>query len=78
MIKYIYNGPTQSISLATGKMKNAAGIEVSTFTDVYLIDGHEVSLPKGNAVVDNMIEAGFLTKIDTAKPKKKTGDETNG
>ena len=75
MKTYTYTGPTQSLSLATGKTKDKEDVERSTFTDFAFVEGHDVDLPEGNTVVKNMIEAGLLRpsdKVPAAKPGKTT------
>lgn len=70
MARYIYRGPVQHISIATGRSKGPDGAMRSTFKDVDLIPGAEpVELPADNRVVLGMIDAGQLTEADDATGK---------
>lgn len=80
MVKYDYSGPTQRISLSTGK-KRSGGKLVSVFEDFALINGKECELPEDNGAVQTMLAAKLLTPAgSSAKPAKpkSTGDKSDG
>jgi hypothetical protein len=81
MARYIYQGPVQTIALATGHGKDADGNPISKFIDIDFIPGKETpDLPEHNSVVISMRDAGLLAdlKAEPAKPSKTKTDATTG
>lgn len=74
MAKFIYSGPVQSLSLASGTEKGPDGASVSKFVDVVLTPGAEVELDGENPIVAGMIDQGVLAPApvkSTSKPNAK-------
>lgn len=68
MAQFIYQGPRQSISLATGRTKSKDGRLVSKFEDFGFVPGRETpDLPDDNPIIAAMIENSLLKPIPASE-----------
>ena len=80
MVRYIYHGPVQSISLAVGHTKDDAGHDVTQFEDIDLRPGQQTpDLPADNPIIASLIDAGRLVAVaagGSTKPKPTSKGDT--